>query len=75
MHEKRHTAAPEGSRCRISRWQLEPGADLLHTITDGHRMARTRKHQRSDDPEQISLGLPRSGAVHLDHRDHPAATA
>ncbi|MEU7870404.1 hypothetical protein [Dactylosporangium sp. NPDC049140] len=62
-------SAPPGSRCRISNWALAPGAALLHTVTDGHRMSRTGRHQRSDDPEQISLGLPRSGSVRLEHRD------
>lgn len=62
-------SAPPGSRCRISSWALAPGATLLHTVTDGHRMARTGRHLRSDDPEQISLGLPLSGSVRLAHRD------
>ncbi|GAA0453126.1 hypothetical protein Ade02nite_01250 [Paractinoplanes deccanensis] len=62
-------SAPPGSRCRISSWALGPGATLLQTVTDGHRMARTSRHLRSDDPEQISLGLPHSGSVRLAHRD------
>jgi AraC-like DNA-binding protein len=62
-------SAPPGSRCRISSWTLGPGVSLLHTETDGHRMARTGRHVRSGGPEQISLGLPLSGSVRLEHRD------
>lgn len=62
-------SAPAGSRARISVWTLGPGATLLQSVTDGHRIARTSRHFRSDDPEQISLGLPRSGSVRLHHRD------
>jgi AraC-like DNA-binding protein len=64
-------SAPAGARCRISSWDLGPGLHLLHTLSDGHRMIRTARHLRSDDPEQISLGLPRSGSVRLQHRDTP----
>ncbi|MET7402601.1 AraC family transcriptional regulator [Dactylosporangium sp. NPDC005572] len=64
-------SAAAGARSRISRWDLGPGADLLHHVSGGHRLTRTGRHLRSDTPERISLGLPRSGSVRLKHRDLP----
>ncbi|MFD0744872.1 hypothetical protein ACFQ1L_25930 [Phytohabitans flavus] len=53
-------SASPGARSRISRWDLGPGADLLQHVSGGHRLTRTGKHLRSDNPERISLGLPRA---------------
>lgn len=64
-------SAPPGARSRISGWDLGPGADLLHHVSDGHRLTRTNRHLRSDNPDRISLGLPRHGSVRLTHRDNP----
>lgn len=64
-------SAPAGVRSRISRWDLGPGADLVQHVSDGHRLTRTGKHLRSDNPERISLGLPDTGSVRLTHRDTP----
>lgn len=57
------------AHAKISHWPLGPGAELLHHVSSGHRLTRTSRHLQSDNPEQISLGLPIHGAVHLRHRD------
>lgn len=57
------------AQAKITRWSLGPGADLLHHVSAGHRLTRTSRHLQSDNPERISLGLPRSGAVRMRHRD------
>ncbi|MBQ1017532.1 AraC family transcriptional regulator [Micromonospora sp. D93] len=62
-------SVPSPALARISHWSLGPGADLLHHVSTGHRLTRTSKHLQSDNPERVSLGLPRSGASQIRHRD------
>jgi AraC-like DNA-binding protein len=62
-------SVPPPARAKITHWSLGAGAELLHHVSTGHRLTRTSRHLQSDNPERISLGLPRSGVSRIRHRD------
>lgn len=57
---------------RIQAWQLGPSVSMAHVASSGHRVARSRRHVRGGDPEQISLAIQLSGDATLTHRDLPS---
>lgn len=54
-------------RVRVEGWQLGPGTSLLHVMSSGHRVTRTRRHLRVAAPERISLAIHLTGRSLLTH--------
>nr|WP_246314229.1 helix-turn-helix domain-containing protein [Kineococcus aurantiacus] len=61
--------APPDACSRITRWDLGPGAHVIHHASRGHRLTRTRQHLTSDTAERISVGVSTRGSMLLRHRD------
>ncbi|WP_432574103.1 helix-turn-helix domain-containing protein [Kineococcus sp. SYSU DK005] len=61
--------APPDASSRIERWDLEAGAHVIHHVSRGHRLTRTRQHLASDTTERISVGVATRGSMLLRHRD------